>query len=1127
MPTGLGDEKLWLCPTLDNVTPFNDLSDQANNGTAVGGLATVADTSNGGAFAYDFDGTGDYIDCGDVCNFTSQISISSWVKSDSLASNNTIVEKHFTNNIESYNFRLKSDGELNVYTYNTTAGTIGVFGQTTGDVSAGSWYHVVGSYDGTKWQTFVNGVKISELIDSQGIFANPSDLRIGVSEQGTNFTQYFNGLMDDVRIFDRALNQAEIAHLAEARGITGSPPQGLGDEKLWLCPSINNSPNDISGNGNNGVYQNGMGTIADTGSGGSLAYDFDGAGDYINCGNGFNPVANFSIAAWVYAGTWSGDPAGSRSIIEKGYDGANEKFALISRSSGSYLDLYTYISPAEHGIESQVAPPSVANWHHVCGTFDGSNWKLFFNGVQVASDADSTALPLSTQDVSIGASLINASPERYFSGKMDDIRAFDRALTQAEITHLASQRGVLGTPFEGLGDEQLWLCPSLDDNPSDLSANAASISYFNGLATTADTTSGGTRAYDFDAGTVGVNCGDILDSTVWTTGNPFSIAGWAKVGSDGVSILTKLADSSQTPSGSDNREFMFQSRDTGTGMKVDLFYSPGALNTNNFRVFQTNSTVSVGTWYHFAVVYNGPTATNSDPSIYINGVEQASSLAFTAGVDNGPMLDGAASVAAGIALEGANYNYARGGRSDDIRVYSRAITQGEITHLASQRGVLGAPFEGLGDEQLWLCPSLDDSANDISGNGNNGVYQGGMGTVADTGSGGSLAYSFDGTDDYIDCGTASSPTDLTISVWVNKLSFPATSSGVVGNAQSGGINGEYLIWTQGTNARALIYSNGTGGTATLPSNTWVHLVAVRDTTAGFVYLYLDGVLNSQVAITSTPPTLTRDFIIGSYQNSFYFSGLMDDIRFFERAITQYEVSYLASQRGIEGAPSSGPIALVNSTSVKLTGPTTAMDTTGANLLVISCSGYTATPTVSDSESNTWIPLDISGGSSNHQMHYCLNPTTSSTHTFSNDGLKFVSMSVLAFSGVLDFESQASTSSDIVGPTVQPGIMTPSTDGCLVIAGTQGDGGVYVAVDSGFTLETVEAYVAGSSSGNATAYLVQSTASSVNPQFTNTTANFLSASGAVFTPFNGTTPTTGFYNPFINMIFNNDYTRRIR
>ena len=223
MPTGIGGEQLWLSPTVaNNVNPFDDQSGQGNNGTN-NGSTVVADSASGGSYAYDFDGTGDYIDCGDVCNFTSQISISSWVKSDSLASNNTIVQKRYINYIESYNLRLAADGELNVYTYSATGGDHGVINQTAGDISVGSWYHVVGSFDGTKWQTYVDGIKVSESVDSQGPYVNNSQLSIGASMQGSVFLQYFDGLIDDVRIFDRAITQAEITHLATSRGVLGPP----------------------------------------------------------------------------------------------------------------------------------------------------------------------------------------------------------------------------------------------------------------------------------------------------------------------------------------------------------------------------------------------------------------------------------------------------------------------------------------------------------------------------------------------------------------------------------------------------------------------------------------------------------------------------------------------------------------------------------------------------------------------------------------------------------------------------------------------------------------------------------------------------------------------------------------
>ena len=58
-------------------------------------------------------------------------------------------------------------------------------------------------------------------------------------------------------------------------------PVGLGDEVMWLCPSLDDSPNDLSGNGNNGIYANGISTVADDTYGGSRAYNFDGTNDYI------------------------------------------------------------------------------------------------------------------------------------------------------------------------------------------------------------------------------------------------------------------------------------------------------------------------------------------------------------------------------------------------------------------------------------------------------------------------------------------------------------------------------------------------------------------------------------------------------------------------------------------------------------------------------------------------------------------------------------------------------------------------------------------------------------------------------------------------------------------------------
>lgn len=865
---------MWLCPTLDNVTPFNDLSDQGNNGTAVGGLATISDTSSGGAYAYDFDGTDDYIDVTSSGVPASAYSVSLWQYSTRSVNNNAFNAGDTSGN-RTVNIAGVKAGQSGDNHGHKSGGTSYWVSNPTVRTSA-TWYHYLLTYDGSELKLYVNGVYVANLTGVPN--TNWTESRCWVGQYiGSGF--FFQGRMDDIRTYGRPLTQSEITHLATARGIEGRPFDGLGDEQLWLCPSLENSPNDLSGNNNNGVYNGGMGTVT---SDGKLAYDFDGSDDYLEIPSSTslridNP-SGIAITAWVNPDTVSGGDTFSqtnpRYIFAKGNTGNEFNYAV--RLLGGRLDFLfrNSTNTAYVNVREDVASLSAGSWYHVSVSGDSSGYSLYVDGVAVASTVTGTISE---------SPIINANParlgteggnnQRYLNGKVDDLRLYNRALTQAEISWLATERGVLGTPPAGLGDEQLWLCPSIQDSANDISANNNHGTYVGGMGTISDVAEGGSLAYDFD----GTDDYIKVDNSIEF--GAVSVSCW--VYSDNIASRYRVFDSYDLSRSSGSPDIAIQN-ENGQGMRV--FSQISGTQATPYTTIQQSQ------WYHICSVSDG-----TNLSLYIDG-----SLAASVACTTTPQSD-----QAWIGARGGGTLEWLDGKMDDIRAYNRVLAQEEITHLASQRGVLGTPPEGLGDEQLWLCPSIQDSANDLSGNGNDGVYNGGMGTVADTAEGGSLAYDFDGTDDYIDCGTASSPTDLTMSVWVNVLSSPASTAGVVGNAQSGGVNGEYLIWTQGSNARALIYTNGTSGTATLPSNTWVHLVATRDTAAGFVYLYLDGVVTQQVAITSTHPTLTRDFIVGSFQNGFYFSGLMDDIRFYDRALNQDEISWLATERGVLGTPPEG------------------------------------------------------------------------------------------------------------------------------------------------------------------------------------------------------------------------------
>lgn len=189
-------------------------------------------------------------------------------------------------------------------------------------------------------------------------------------------------------------------------------------------------------------------------------------------------------------------------------------------------------------------------------------------------------------------------------------------------------------------------------------------------------------------------------------------------------------------------------------------------------------------------------------------------------------------------------------------------------------------------------------------------------------------------------------------------------------------------------------------------------------------------------------------------------------------------------------------ALISSVARGTNGTTDAIDTTGADLLVVHVGhGTGGDGTITDSKSNTWTALTTQGGEST--LWYCLNPTVGTGHTFTVTGGSFPSISVAAFSGECTYDQESG------GTDNQPGAITPAANGALLISGfahQQTSFGV-VAVNSGFAIAAEFTYSAGGRIGSALAYFEQATAASIQPTWSNgvaargvSMASFLPAGG---------------------------------
>ncbi|MDP3003930.1 MAG: LamG-like jellyroll fold domain-containing protein, partial [Candidatus Azambacteria bacterium] len=73
-----------------------------------------------------------------------------------------------------------------------------------------TWYHVVGVYDGSEMKLYVNGVLKGSLATSGSIATNNSPLRIGKQFWWSTIYSYWSGRIDEVKIYNRALNAMEV-----------------------------------------------------------------------------------------------------------------------------------------------------------------------------------------------------------------------------------------------------------------------------------------------------------------------------------------------------------------------------------------------------------------------------------------------------------------------------------------------------------------------------------------------------------------------------------------------------------------------------------------------------------------------------------------------------------------------------------------------------------------------------------------------------------------------------------------------------------------------------------------------------------------------------------------------------
>jgi len=221
---------------------------------------------------------------------------------------------------------------------------------------------------------------------------------------------------------DAAGNIGNAAGVAVTVSNAAAPPPGLVGAWSFNAGSGTTAA-DASGRGNHGTL-NGA-TWTQSGQLGS-ALLFDGVNDRVDIPDSpsLGLAAGMTLEAWVRPTTTTG----WRSVLVKERPGG-WVYSLYSSDAGNRPSSYLRLK-SDVGLVGPAALP-VGTWSHVATTYDGTTHRLYLNGTQVASVNRSGKIGTSPKPLRIGG---NSVFGEWFSGAIDEVRIYNRALTAAEIS---------------------------------------------------------------------------------------------------------------------------------------------------------------------------------------------------------------------------------------------------------------------------------------------------------------------------------------------------------------------------------------------------------------------------------------------------------------------------------------------------------------------------------------------------------------------------------------------------------------------------------------------------------------------------------------------------------------------
>ncbi|WP_063778084.1 LamG domain-containing protein [Lentzea aerocolonigenes] len=822
---------------------------------------------------------------------TSQsFSVSAWARLDKIDGHPAVLSQD-GNTTSAFQLQATPDGHWSFAMFaKDEAGGGPVHDRAIGAVAqVGVWTHLVGTYDATRdlMTLYVNGVEAAAKTHANAWDRPDGKFQIGRAQWNSADTDWFTGAIDDVEVYNRALFANEIVAKAG---------RDLNLVHKWqFDEGTGTSAGDAVG-GKAGTLDNATYAPGRLGN----AVSFNGTNAAVTTDAVARTDQNFTVSAWVKL------PGGCSAKCKKvavSQDGEhNSKFRLGFLKDRDHLGNWEFEMTEADTDATKVTVAAVSaqvddfnGWVHLVGVYDRAAKQvlLYVQGNRVGEGrVDSTWQ--ANHGVQIGRGKLASKPDEWWSGSIDDVRIYTGALDNENVFALYRSYPDAEQPVATLpvADAGHWkLNEGTGTTAADSSGRNNTVTFGTGSGWIGGPSGG--AAWLNGSNVAGETAGPVVN-----TSRSYSVSAWAYAEAGITGNRSIVAQDG----GQDSAFVLSYNDDSGRWAVVQ----PHAdVNGGTATVLVSSEPAQITRWTHLTAVYD---ADLKQLRLYVNGLLSAVKVGAVSWNATGPFTIGRSK------WDGVKGSWWYRG-VDDVRVFSRALTSGEVAKV----------YGDTPTSEFGLYTFNDNNGNDSTWR-NNPVTPS-SGTSFAPGVFGS-ALKLDGT------GTAAAQwfgvntrDSFSVQAWArlddDKRTYTVLSQD--GTRVSGWVlqyRAESKRWTFGTAVQDSDTATVVRALSAEPAvpGHWTHLAGVYDHAAGQLRLYVDGQLagSAQSQMWNANGALAIGRAKEKSADSDRFAGLIDEVRV-QQGIAQ-EARILANAS--RPLPAAGQLGrFLNDKGEHYTGPT--------------------------------------------------------------------------------------------------------------------------------------------------------------------------------------------------------------